>query len=60
MSEDLKLYLIVSIKNTLIVIGFIILAVVFQKWWISLFSALFWTTVSGSIFEESNNKGGYK
>lgn len=56
MSEDLKLYLIVAIKNTLIVIGFIILAIVFQKWWISLFSALFWTSVDGSVAEENNKK----
>ncbi len=43
MGEKLKLYLIVAIKNTLIVLGFIILAIAFGKWWISLFSALFWT-----------------
>lgn len=56
MSENLMLYLIVAIKNTLIVIGFIILAIVFQKWWISLFSALFWTCVSGNVAEENNKK----
>lgn len=46
MSEELKLYLIVAIKNVLIVLGFIALAIVFHKWWISLFSALFWTYFS--------------
>lgn len=41
MSEELKLYLIVAIENVLMVLGFIALAIVFHKWWISLLSALF-------------------
>jgi len=49
MSEELKLYLIVAIKNVLIVLGFIALAIVFHKWWLSLLSALFWTDIKGKI-----------
>ena len=31
------------ISNTIRVIGFIILAIAFNHWWISLLSILFWT-----------------
>lgn len=45
MSEELKLYLIVTIKNILTILGFIVLAIVFHKWGLSLLSALFYTSV---------------
>lgn len=41
MSEDLKLEIAVLIKNTITLIVFSILAMIFQKWWIVLISILF-------------------
>mgnify|MGYP004664200071 CR=1 FL=1 len=43
MSEDLKLTIAVLIKNTIMLIVFSVLAIVFQKWWIALISVLFFT-----------------
>lgn len=48
----LKLYLIVAIKNSVAIICFTVLAIVFSKWWIVFFSALFLNSV------ENNNKRG--
>lgn len=45
MSENLKLQWSVLIKNTITLITFSILAIVFQKWWIVLISILFWTSI---------------
>ena len=44
--EDIKAIAIICAKNVAIMICFTILAVVFQKWWISLFSILFYSTYS--------------
>ena len=41
MNEANRLMLWVLLKNTIMVICFTVLAVVFQKWWIIFFSALF-------------------
>ena len=49
----LKLYLIVAIKNAVIVVCFTILAIVFDKWWIVFFSALFLNSVTNN----STSKG---
>ena len=46
----LKLHLIVAIKNAVAIICFTVLAIVFNKWWIVFFSALFLNSV------EHNNK----
>lgn len=43
MSEDLKLIITVLIKNTITLIVFSVLAIIFQKWWIVLISVLFFT-----------------
>jgi len=43
MSEDLKLTIAVLIKNTITLIVFSVLAIIFQKWWIVLISVLFFT-----------------
>lgn len=43
MSEDLKLIIAVLIKNTITLIVFSVLAIIFQKWWIVLISVLFFT-----------------
>ena len=43
MSEELKLIAIITIENIISLICFTVLAVVFEKWWIVLFSALFQT-----------------
>lgn len=43
MSENLKAEIAVLIKNTITLIVFSILAVIFQKWWIVLISVLFFT-----------------
>ena len=44
--EDIKALAIICTKNIIIMICFTLLAVFFQKWWISLFSVLFYTTYS--------------
>lgn len=41
----LKLHIICAIKNIVAIICFTILAVVFNKWWIVLFSGLFLNSV---------------
>ena len=38
--EELKLILMIIIENILVCALFIILAVIFKKWWISLFSLI--------------------
>ena len=43
MSDKTKLTVIVVIKNLITIVCFTILAIVFCKWWIVLFSALFMT-----------------
>lgn len=48
----LKLNLIVAIKNAVVIICFTVLAIVFNKWWIVFFSALFLNSV-----EHKNKKG---
>lgn len=44
--EKLKTFIIVCIKNIIVLICFTVLAIVFKKWWIVLFSILLYTTVS--------------
>lgn len=48
----LKLNLICAIKNAVVIICFTVLAIVFDKWWIVFFSALFLNSV-----EHKNKKG---
>lgn len=45
MSEDLKLMIAVLIKNTIVILEFIGLAIYFNNFWLSLLSVLFMTTV---------------
>lgn len=48
----LKLNIICSIRNAVVIICFTVLAIVFDKWWIVFFSALFWSNV-----DVKNKKG---
>lgn len=41
MSEHSKMNAILLLSNTVRIIAFIVLAIVFNRWWIALFSALF-------------------
>lgn len=41
--ERYKLQRNMLIANTVKILGFILLAIVFNHWWIALFSILFWT-----------------
>ena len=45
MSEDLKLQIAVLIKNAISLTLWVILAIVFNKWWIVFFSILFFDTI---------------
>lgn len=45
MSEYTKQLAIVMAKNVVVILGFIFLAMFFAKWWISLFSILFVSTI---------------
>ena len=52
------LNVIVSIKNTVTLICFTVLAIVFHHWWIVLFSALFFSSVETKLIDiNKNNKG---
>lgn len=37
----------ILISNTVRLLGFILLAIVFDRWWIVLLSVLFWTYTKG-------------
>lgn len=37
----------ILISNTIRLLGFILLAIVFDRWWIVLLSVLFWTYTKG-------------
>ena len=43
MSESVKLSILILSINTIRLICFVVLAVVFEKWWIVLFSAIFFS-----------------
>ena len=45
-NQDFAITFMVMIKNITVIIVFGILAIVFQKWWIALFSILFWSGYS--------------
>lgn len=46
MKDEIKLYLILTLKNIATLSCFTILAIVFNKWWVVLFSALFYSSIS--------------
>ena len=52
MSEELIHYLMVQIKNMIVLICFTILAIVFQNFWLVFGSILFWT------IQSKDEKGG--
>ena len=54
MNDEIKLYLIWAFKNIATLICFTILAIVFNKWWIVLFSALFYSSIKSK--GDSNNE----
>ena len=39
--KENEIIIYICVMNTIRILGFIMLAIVFQKWWISLFSTLF-------------------
>jgi hypothetical protein len=45
MKDYFKLLKLVIIKNSISLICFTILAIIFNKWWIIFFSALFMSTI---------------
>ena len=49
--------ILTSIKNAVAMVCFTVLAIVFNKWWISLFSTLFWSSLKlKSGDNDSENK----
>lgn len=57
MSENLILMIAVLLKNLIVTISFVVLAIVFNTWWISLFSLLFLTTIEKKVkIEKEGNK----
>lgn len=57
MSENLILMIAVLLKNIIVTISFVVLAIVFNTWWISLFSLLFLTTIEKKVkIEKEGNK----
>lgn len=55
MSENLKLQIAVLIKNTICLALWITLAIIFNKWWVALFSLLFITVIENK--ENRNYRG---
>ena len=55
MSENLMFEIVVLIKNTITLIVFSILAIIFQAWWIVLISILFFTFIE-NIKEIENDR----
>lgn len=47
MSDELKLLAMILVKNTIMLICFTILSIVFKHWWIVFFSAFFLSGGSG-------------
>ena len=47
--------LIATIKNIIIVALFIFLAIFFNKWWLSLFSILFWSGIKSKLEKNKEN-----
>ena len=47
MSEEVKLSIAVLFSNTVRILGFIALAIIFGKWWIVLFSPIFLSHIKG-------------
>ena len=56
MNEELKLYLICFVRNIICLICFTVLAIVFNKWWIVLFTILFWISVERKEKKENKNE----
>ena len=54
MKDEIKLYLILTLKNIAMITCFTILAIVFKKWWIVLFSALFYSSINSK--EDDDNE----
>ena len=56
MSENLMFKIVVLIKNTITLIAFYILAIIFQKWWIVLISILFFTFIENKKEIENDRR----
>jgi hypothetical protein len=56
MNEELKLYLICFVRNIICLICFTVLAIIFNKWWIVLFTILFWISVERKEKKENKNE----
>lgn len=56
MSEKLILQIAVLLKNLLGIFAFILLAIFFNKWWLSLLSILFMTDIVESKNEDKKIK----
>jgi hypothetical protein len=52
----ITLFLITLIKNAISMICFIILAIAFKKWWLSLFSILFCSSMNFSNKSGDSNE----
>lgn len=57
MSENLKLQIAVLITNTICLALWITIAIIFNKWWVALFSLLFINFIEN---EENRNYRGEK
>lgn len=56
MSEESKMNAILLLSNTIRIIAFVVLAIVFKHWWIVLFSALFLSSWKDEDDKEDENK----
>lgn len=54
--EDLKILVIAMVTNITTICAFIGLAIFFQKWWIALFSILFYMKIRYKHDDDKNKK----
>lgn len=54
MNNYIWLYTIVILKNVITIICFTYLAIIFNHWWIILFSALFMTSITTNKGDDKN------
>lgn len=54
LNENLKLQIAVLIKDTICLALWITLAIIFNKWWVALFSLLFITVIKNEENKEND------
>ncbi len=54
--EVLKFFIISFLQNAVVIICFTILAIIFKKWWLTLFSIIFWNNFRFKLEEDGDKE----